>query len=99
MTYYTMKKRNYSWLNPLVLVAGTIVLGSQQVQSGMVMNSADDGPGSLRYVIAHAGFNESIEFGGTSIGTPINLTSGEIIIVSNPAKPCCYHQMDRLMIL
>src|SRR5436190_20417037 len=62
----------------LIFIAGTfLVLTTQSPLAAFVTTTADDGPGSLRAVIANAGEGQTITF---SITGAVTLTSGQITI-------------------
>ena len=49
----------------------------------MVTNTLESGKGSLRYEIAHANKNTTIDFAPSLSGQTITLTSGELVISKN----------------
>jgi len=63
-------------------------IGAVEVQSGqaysIVLNTADNGPGSLREVVSNAPFGAVIYFASNLSGLTITLTSGQIVL-SNSA--------------
>src|SRR5688572_22912477 len=76
-----MKKEHFIGANiskslPAFLALSAVLLAGP-VRAATVTSTADDGPGSLREVIASAGPGETIDF---AVSGTITLTSGELVI-------------------
>ena len=58
----------------------TINLAIVQNKTNIVINSNDNGPGSLRDLVSGSCRNDTISFGASTNGNPIVLSSGQIIL-------------------